>query len=207
MAIKQKRFNAYSEKQVSDGIQSWTERNFDNTKKPTPDDERALEAMLCAMPGPMERIDVMRSNLANLSDIDSYMQVHIDAIRKIHTQVTSPPHLFNREGLFLLDRADDHWLKISLLRHVIPTAKKGAKFSPGRQVGSGSPVRKAIRVLLKREAVKTAAEVWTALANKPPKGMCFRDAPRIGKYIETDGEPDTGYDRFANIVSEEKRRK
>jgi hypothetical protein len=82
---------------------------------------------------------------------------------------------------------------------------KGRKFPPGRRPGSGSKVRLFVRRYLKTHRTASAIAVWDAIAAKPPKGVTVCDNS-VGKYIETDGAPDTGYRRFANIVTEEKNR-
>lgn len=87
---------------------------------------------------------------------------------------------------------------------LLPLSQTGKKFVSGRKLGSAGPVRLAIRRYLKRQPQARAAQIWTALSAKPPKGMSFYDN-RLGKYIETDGQPDTQYRQFANLVSMERR--
>lgn len=86
-----------------------------------------------------------------------------------------------------------------------PLIAKARKFDPGRRPGSGSRVRKEVAKHLMRNPKATAAEVWAAIEAKPPKGMSVLEN-RAGRYIETTGAKDTGYDRFANIVSEERKK-
>ena len=87
---------------------------------------------------------------------------------------------------------------------LLPLSKTGQKFVSGRKPGSVGPVRLAIRRYLKRQPQARAAQIWAALSAKPPKGMTFYDN-RLGKYIETNGQPDTQYRQFANLVSMERR--
>ena len=86
----------------------------------------------------------------------------------------------------------------------------GTKMTAGRQPGAVGKVRLAIRAQLKRTPKATAAQVWEKLSAKPSKGLEFYDSPRLGRYIETSttkGTPhSTGYARFVNLVSEEKKR-
>ena len=47
-----------------------------------------------------------------------------------------------------------------------------------------------------------AAHTSAAFAAKPPRGCAvFERNPRLGKYIETEGEPDTAYRTFENIAA------
>ena len=85
-----------------------------------------------------------------------------------------------------------------------PLAQTGKKFVSGRKSGSVGPVRLAIRRYLKRQPQARAAQIWGSLSAKPPNGMSFYDN-RLGKYIETDGQPDTHYRHFSNLVSMERR--
>lgn len=87
---------------------------------------------------------------------------------------------------------------------LLPLSRTGKKFVSGRKPGSAGPVRLAIRRYLKRQPQARAAQIWAALGAKPPKGMTFYDN-RFGKYIETDGQPDTQYRQFANLVSMERK--
>jgi hypothetical protein len=87
---------------------------------------------------------------------------------------------------------------------LLPLSQTGQKFVSGRKPGSAGPVRLAIRRYLKRQPQARAAQIWAALSAKSPKGMTFYDN-RLGKYIETDGQPDTQYRQFANLVSMERR--
>jgi hypothetical protein len=88
---------------------------------------------------------------------------------------------------------------------LLPLARKGDKFKPGRQAGKVSPLRKAVRAYLKSFPDTTAEAVWAALKERPPRSMSFCESPRLGRYVETEGQKDTGWGRFQNIVSEEKR--
>lgn len=93
------------------------------------------------------------------------------------------------------------------IRALRPKARVGEKFTAGRKAGTVSPLRLAVRRILKRRPKATAAEVWASLKGKPPKGITLHDA-RWGepKYIKTAGKPNTSFARFRNIVSEERRK-
>ena len=86
-------------------------------------------------------------------------------------------------------------------------AAHGKTMRDGRKRGTVGPVRLAVRKALKRSPDDSAAQVWSAIKAKPPKGMALYETPKLGKYIQSDGAPDTGYRRFATIVSEEKNPK
>ena len=90
------------------------------------------------------------------------------------------------------------------MEFLLPLSRTGKKFVSGRKPGAAGPVRLAIRRYLKRQPQARAAQIWAALSAKPPKGMAFYDN-RLGKYIETEGQPDTQYRQFANLVSMERR--
>jgi len=90
-----------------------------------------------------------------------------------------------------------------------PLAHKGAKFI-GKQPDSLGPLAKAIRDHLKKSADSSAEQVWSALSEKPPKGLKFNDN-HVGKYVEYDKRTgagnlkNTNYRRFANTVSEQRK--
>lgn len=96
---------------------------------------------------------------------------------------------------------------------LVPLASTGLKFKSGRKKEALGPLTKAVRNRLKAHPTENAAAVWIALSSRPPKGLIFCDN-RSGKYVEYDKRThsgnlkNTGYERFANIVSSEvKRRK
>lgn len=68
------------------------------------------------------------------------------------------------------------------------------------------PVRAWLRKYMTKHPEATAAQAWAALAKRPPKKMQVFDN-RLGKYIETDGHPDTSYRWFATMVSQERPKK
>lgn len=92
-----------------------------------------------------------------------------------------------------------------------PLADTGAKFTSGRKTEALGPLAKAVRQHLKSRSRDNAEAVWDALVANPPKGMTFQDN-RTGKYVEYDKRTsagnlkDTGYRRFANIVSEQRKK-
>jgi hypothetical protein len=88
---------------------------------------------------------------------------------------------------------------------LLPLAREGKKFREGRKPGTGSKVRQFIASHLERHPNDHAAAIWDALKKKPPKGVAVYEN-KLGKYIETDGAPDTGYARFANLVTEERNK-
>lgn len=103
-------------------------------------------------------------------------------------------------------------LQVEIAR-LVPLASTGLKFKNGRKPEALGPLTKAVRNRLKAHPTENAAAVWIALSSRPPKGLIFCDN-RSGKYVEYDKRThsgnlkNTGYERFANIVSSEvKRRK
>ncbi len=96
------------------------------------------------------------------------------------------------------------------IARLAPLASKGLKFQ-GKKEGAVGPLTAAVRKRLKNYPSENAAEIWSALSSKPPKGLIFCDN-RAGKYVEYDKRThagklkNTGYERFANIVSSEVKR-
>jgi hypothetical protein len=86
-----------------------------------------------------------------------------------------------------------------------PLAVEGQKFRAGRKSGTVSKIRTYVADHLKRAPNANAASIWGAIKAKPPKGVAVYENA-LGKYIETDGQPETKYARFANIVSEERKK-
>jgi hypothetical protein len=89
-------------------------------------------------------------------------------------------------------------------------AELGEKMSQGRKQGTVSPIAKVIAKKLEVHPDASANEIWNALKKGPPAGMTFLDG-RQGKYIEYFDKkgkrtrPDTGYKRFCNIVSDQRK--
>lgn len=88
---------------------------------------------------------------------------------------------------------------------LLPLARKGHKFKPGRQAGTIGAVRKAVRAYLADYPDASAAHVWDDLKSAPPKGLAFYSSPRLGEYIEDDENKSTSRRRFDNIVSLERK--
>lgn len=86
---------------------------------------------------------------------------------------------------------------------LLPKGKVGAKFTAGRKQGAVGRVRAWVRRFMAKHPWATAAEAWQALRDKPPKHVTVCENA-VGRYVESDGEPDTGYRRFANLVSAER---
>ncbi len=79
----------------------------------------------------------------------------------------------------------------------------GRKMAAGRKRGSVGKVRAWVRRYVSRNPKAEAAAAWAAFKLRPPKG-CTVYENRVGRYIETAGQPDTGYARFRNILRDEK---
>jgi hypothetical protein len=89
---------------------------------------------------------------------------------------------------------------------LLPHAAKGNKFKPGRTKGSLSLLAVAVKTYLATHRDASADEVWKALTHTPPQGHSFCDNA-LGRYIEYDKSgKSTAYERFANIVSEQRPR-
>lgn len=158
-------YNAYSEEKVTDGIQVWTRYNFDFTKTATQDDLKAFEKSF-SQGGPLSRIESMEEKLTKLENVTPSMQLHIDAIRVVHAKVQEPPFGFTRERLLMLDQADSHWLKIMMLRDIIPAAQKGAKYSKTQ-----SEIASAPRKMTELQQKSIAKEYWQRKADGDGYGL------------------------------------
>lgn len=85
---------------------------------------------------------------------------------------------------------------------LLPLARKGDAFKPGKPEGAAGPIQRAVSTYLRKHPKASAAEVWIALHDRPPKGYTFVDNPRLGKYIEHGAVTVMAYPRFQNVVSE-----
>ncbi len=202
------KYRAYKPVTMTDGIRTWVQNTFDNTVPWTPaDEERFKKSVYGATPN--ARIVAMQAQLNLLQNVTPAIKLHADAIHAIHAGLSSHFSITSWAEHEAMDKADDLWSKILILRDVMPLARKGEKFQPGKDAGAVSPLTKAIAKHLKKYPNATAAEVWKALSEKPPRGHMFMENPRFGKYIERgteDGLKETKYARFMNIVSQEKRK-
>jgi hypothetical protein len=112
---------------MTDGVVSWTRHEFDHTKVPTKDDwGKFKEDLSEPHQHPLGRIEIMHARLDSLKNITPTIQLHVDAIRKIHADflATKPVTL---ESLDALEKQNDHWLKIKLISEVLPLARKKVK--------------------------------------------------------------------------------
>jgi len=101
----------------------------------------------------------------------------------------------SKELLIEIAGAEQH----AIAHRVAPLVDKGRKFTPkGRGPG---PIRKAIERLLKRKPDMTNAELWVAIAAKPPRGWSACDN-RLGRYLEAPSVGNVSLARFKNIASE-----
>lgn len=130
-------------------------------------------------------------------------------IREIHKQGGTPlSGTPNVRGIRIERTAEqqaEHDYTIRREAHTLARAASGLKFTTGRTVGSKGPIRKGIARLLKKHSGMKNAELWSAIAAKPPKGWVFCDNS-IGRYIEG---PSAGqnmdYKRFCNVCAEERK--
>lgn len=96
---------------------------------------------------------------------------------------------------------------VSLERALIDQYLKaiGLKFRSGRKLGTTGPIRKAIARELQKHPDMKNAQLWKALAAKPPKGWTFFDN-HLGKYIEgPKGGQEMSYRTFLNAAALERR--
>lgn len=80
----------------------------------------------------------------------------------------------------------------------------GKKFTAGRKPNAGGKIRAAVRKLLTKKPAMKNAELWRAIAAKPPKGWEFFDNS-YGIYADGPGGKSIGYARFQNVCAEERR--
>lgn len=97
------------------------------------------------------------------------------------------------------------------MTRLAPLASNGLKFQKGRKQASLGPLALAVRRRLERSPNENAATIWIALSGKPPHGLKFCDN-KTGKYVEYDKRThsgslkNTGYPRFSNIVTEQRKK-
>ena len=80
----------------------------------------------------------------------------------------------------------------------------GKRFTAGRKLGTKGLIRKTIARLLTKTPRMKNADLWEAIANKPPKGWSAYDNSQ-GKYLEGPENENMGYKRFCNVASEERK--
>jgi hypothetical protein len=84
-------------------------------------------------------------------------------------------------------------------------AQLGARFTNGRKSGTGSPIRKKIAGLLKKNPDMKNKELWEKITENPPRGWAYYDT-RQGKYFEGPKLEQMHQRRFFNVCSEERGR-
>lgn len=90
---------------------------------------------------------------------------------------------------------------------LLPLAKRGQKFAPGRKHGSKpAPLRAAIARALDRDPEATNQALWATIAARPPKGIRLHGTDGPGRHVEIRGADDASWPRFRNIASEERRK-
>ena len=168
--------------------------------------------------GPDIRSAIIRWQLAhgfNLVELDNYLeesgwdsaaaQANRDLLLQRRAQALAAQKAGNQElvlaWLSFLSLAMRAGKRMELL---IPSAKLGKKFSAGRKPGTAGPVRRAIRRYLKSDSRARAAQIWSGLKAKPPKGMEFYESTQ-GPYIWTAGHGETKYAHFRNLVTMERQ--
>lgn len=104
-------------------------------------------------------------------------------------------------------RADARVLA-ALLREAaqVPMVHLGEAMSAGRKKGTVGKVRAWVRKYMVKYPTAMPAQAWEAFKKRPPKG-CSVYENRLGKYIETEGAPDTSRAWFGTIVGQERPKK
>lgn len=84
-------------------------------------------------------------------------------------------------------------------------ARHGQVFREGRKPGTGSPIRKEVARLLKKNPAMKNPELWEAVKAKPPRGwQVFENS--AGKYIEGPKMANMAYGRFCTVCGEERKK-
>lgn len=202
--MTQPKYRAYKPVDMTDGLQNWIQHTFDNTVEWTTDDEKMFVDVSINLT-PNTRITSMQARLDSLKNITPAIKVHADAIRAIHDGLDNHFSI-NYEGMIGLQRADELWAKIVLLRDLLPKAITGEKFTRGRRSGTGGPIRKAIARLLKNNPELNNKILWNAIKDKPPRRwQVFENS--LGKYIEgPTPDKNMAYRRFINVAAEERKK-
>ena len=79
----------------------------------------------------------------------------------------------------------------------------GFLFKKGRRPNTGSPIRRKIAALLRKNPNLKNPELWKAVEEKPPKGWSAFDN-EVGKYLEGPHNKNMNYQRFCNVCAEER---
>ncbi len=129
---REPKYRAYKAVKMTDGLQTWIDARFDMQQPLTAGDWEALRAMLEST-SPQNRIAAMEARLATLGkSTDPTIRMHVAAIRAIlrkRLSVQATAGIASRADLDLLKEADHLWVKIMVLRDVVPKAVMGAKHS------------------------------------------------------------------------------
>lgn len=176
---------------------------YEGKRLPEIDRFSCADLLSYGMTGPGGRAEFLR--LVGLPEATSQLVLELGAVMAlIDEAVTAFDSGLLILGSHLAAQAAE-WARDAEHAEVAPLLEVGKKFTAGRKRGAVGPVRRAIRSVLKRRPGARASEVWDALAASPPRGLTVCDN-RVGRYIETGpGTDSTSYERFANIVSEEKK--
>lgn len=124
-------YRAYKPVNMTDGLHNWVQATFDKTVEMTPDDMEKLATVINGH-SPNARLTRMQARLDGLQNITPAIKLHADAIRSIYAGLVNYFSV-NREGLDALDKADDLWVKVMVLRDLLPKAIMGAKNSKTQQ--------------------------------------------------------------------------
>lgn len=90
------------------------------------------------------------------------------------------------------------------LKNLSQDAETGRAFKQGRKTNTGSPIRKKIANLLRKNSEITNFDLLEKVRLHPPKGYSFYDTTHSGRYFEKPGHPSMGVRRFFNICGEER---
>ncbi|MCZ2099473.1 MAG: hypothetical protein LC121_25070 [Anaerolineae bacterium] len=197
---------AFRTERATDGIVTLTRWRLDRGSISAAD-RKAIERTMHAG-SPEGRIEALERNLRTLSTAaPPVAHMHAAEIRKRLDELN---HLrggldATRDELRRLSEAEQLWAKVMLVRDVMPLARRGAKFQPGRKGGAVGPIRKAITTALKRDPTLTNDELWERVKAHPPRGWRAVESTRLGRYFAGPRASDsTSYARFRNIAAEER---
>lgn len=183
-------------------------------------EEKAIESALDAIYGslpqwmPMPSIDRARRIIQGLLNDGFPLSVITRLVGEAERDELSFPGIVNDPSAFA-----QSVYELAHLRYAISLgkleglrclageqARHGQVFKDGgRKLGTGSPIRKEVARLLKKNPAMKNPELWEAVKAKPPKGwQAFEN--RVGKYIEGPKMDNMGYGRFCNVCGEERKK-
>lgn len=127
MSKPDEKYMSYRPVITADGLVQWIKHTFDCTVEMTPSDIELMQQLMMAC-SPNARITKMQSNLDGLKNTTPAIQTYADAIRAIYAGLDNH-YSVDWDGSQALARAEELWIKIVLLRDMLPKAIIGIKNS------------------------------------------------------------------------------